>query len=87
MSLATYGSVGGMRKTTVYLPDALKRRLERCAREQGRSEADVIRAALDEYTARNGRRRPQLPLARGTGIPTDLAARDEEYLAQGFGKD
>jgi Arc/MetJ-type ribon-helix-helix transcriptional regulator len=76
-----------MRKTTVYLPDELKAQLERCAREQGRSEAEVIRAALSEYTARNGRPRPRLPLVRGTGIPSDLARRDEEYLAQGFGRD
>ncbi|MBD0330605.1 MAG: ribbon-helix-helix protein, CopG family [Thermoleophilia bacterium] len=76
-----------MRKTTVYLPDGLKADVERCARELGRSEAEVIRAALAEYTARNGRPRPRLPLFHGTGVPTDLASRDEEYLAEGFGRD
>jgi Arc/MetJ-type ribon-helix-helix transcriptional regulator len=75
-----------MRKTTVYLPDELKARLERCAREQGRSEADVIRAALAEYTARNGRPRPRLPLVRGTGVPTNIAEHVDELLAEGFGR-
>ena len=34
---------GGMEKTTVYLPDELKRALRRAARSTGRSEADLIR--------------------------------------------
>jgi Arc/MetJ-type ribon-helix-helix transcriptional regulator len=50
-----------MVKTTVYLPDALKERVERLARERRVSEAEVIRAALEEYTARE-RPRPTLPL-------------------------
>lgn len=35
-----------MRKTSVYLPDDLKRALAREAARRGASEADVIRAAL-----------------------------------------
>src|SRR4051794_35229216 len=50
-----------MVKTTVYLPDELKRRLELTATTEGRSEAEVIRIALVEYTERN-RPRPRLPL-------------------------
>jgi Arc/MetJ-type ribon-helix-helix transcriptional regulator len=83
----TYGTLYGMRKTTVYLPDELKGQLERCAREQGRSEADVIRSALSEYTARNGRPRPRIPLVRGTGVSTNVADRVDELLAEGFGRD
>jgi Arc/MetJ-type ribon-helix-helix transcriptional regulator len=74
-----------MRKTTVYLPDELKARLERVAGEQKRSEADVIRAALDEYTSRE-RPRPRVPLSRGTGV-TNIASRVDEVLAEGFGRD
>jgi hypothetical protein len=72
-----------MVKTTVYLPDDLKRRVERVAAQQGRSEAEVIRAALDRYTDAAARPRPRLPLFE-SGIP-DLAERTDEYLA-GFGE-
>jgi hypothetical protein len=73
-----------MIKTTVYLPDALKQRVERLARERQVSEAEVIRAALEEYTARE-RPRPTLPLFdSGRG---DIASRVDELLAEGFGRD
>jgi Arc/MetJ-type ribon-helix-helix transcriptional regulator len=73
-----------MRKTTVYLPDELKTRLERVASEQNRSEADVIRTALAEYTGRE-RPRPKVPLFRSLGEP--IAHRVDEILADGFGRD
>jgi hypothetical protein len=76
-----------MVKTTVYLPESLKARVERVAAQEGRSEADVIRTALDEYTAERARPRPTLPLIEGGNAPPDLAERDEEYLALGFGED
>jgi Ribbon-helix-helix protein, copG family len=41
-----YGSMYGMFKTTLYLPDELKAALERIARETGRSEADLIREGV-----------------------------------------
>jgi hypothetical protein len=74
-----------MRKTTVYLPASLKTRLERLARERGRSEADVIRAALEAYTGREQPPRPALPLFDSRS--GDVAGRDEELLAAGFGRD
>jgi Arc/MetJ-type ribon-helix-helix transcriptional regulator len=74
-----------MRKTTVYLPDELKARLERVAGEQNRSEAEVIRSALNEYTARE-RPRPRAPLWIGSGT-TNLAERVDDVLAEGFGRD
>ncbi len=74
-----------MVKTTVYLPEALKRRLEHVARAQGRSEADVIRAALDQFAAAHERPRPTLPLfSSGRG---DIAERVDEILSEGFGRD
>jgi hypothetical protein len=81
----TYGMMPYMLKTTVYLPDALKERLERAARDNGVSEADVIRAALDEYTRSTVRPRPRLPLVDVVG-PGDLAERVDERLAEGFGR-
>lgn len=79
-----YGNVYGMRKTTVYLPDELKDRIEHVAREQGRSEAEVIRSALSEYAGRETPR-PRLPLIRGEGS-TNVAERVDELLADGFGR-
>lgn len=72
-----------MRRTTVYLPDDLKLRLERAARDLQRSEADVIREAIDRFTAAEGRPRPRLPLFE-SGQP-DLAETVDEAL-QGFGE-
>ena len=42
----------GMRKTTVYLPDSLKREVERRARRRSCSEAEVIRQAIRDAIAR-----------------------------------
>lgn len=71
-----------MRKTTVYLPDELKRRVERVAADRRISEAEVIRAALDEFTAS----RPPRPRA-GTFSHGSLAERVDELLREGFGRD
>jgi hypothetical protein len=73
-----------MKKTTLYLPDELKARVERHARQLRRSEADIMRAAIDRYT-RDEAPRPRLPLF-DSGDPT-LAERVDEILAEGFGRD
>jgi hypothetical protein len=75
-----------MLKTTIYLPGPLLAQLKRVAAEREESEAELIRTAIEEYTTRNGPR-PTLPLFDGAGFPPDLAERDEEYLAEGFGRD
>jgi hypothetical protein len=76
-----------MQKTTVYLSDELKRGIERLAREEGCSEADVIRTALGEAVARRSRPRPTVPLwADGFG-GADVAERIDEVLTGGFGRD
>jgi Arc/MetJ-type ribon-helix-helix transcriptional regulator len=72
-----------MRRTTIYLPDELKARVERVARDRNRSEADVIREALERFTANEGRPRPRLPLFE-SGQP-DLARSVDDALA-GFGE-
>jgi Arc/MetJ-type ribon-helix-helix transcriptional regulator len=75
----------GMVKTTIYLPEPLKERVRRAAAEQRRSEAAVIRDALEKYTADRERPRPTLPLFKsGRG---DIAERVDEILAEGFGRD
>ena len=74
-----------MVKTTVYLPEALKLRVEQIARAQGRSEAEIVRTALEQFAAGQDRPRPTLPLL-SSGDP-GLAERVDELLAEGFGRD
>ncbi|MFM7146987.1 MAG: CopG family transcriptional regulator [Actinomycetales bacterium] len=42
----------GVKRTTVYLPDELKSRLEAEARRRGLTEAQIIREAVDKETRR-----------------------------------
>lgn len=78
-----YGTMYGMRKTTVYLPDELKRALERVATAAGTSEAEVIRRAIEAAIAGAEPPPPRLPLF-ASGQP-GLAERAEDELA-GFGE-
>lgn len=75
----------GTERVTVSFPDDLKQRLEEVAERESRSEASIVReavqAALDERDAPV----PKLPLFDGWGDPT-LADRADELLAgSGFG--
>ena len=72
-----------MVKTTVYLPQALKDALARLAGRQGRSEAELVRLAVERLVEAEARRAPRLPLFR-SGDP-HLAERADEHLA-GFGE-
>jgi len=73
------------RKTTIYLPDALKRDIERVAESERRSEADVIRDAVETAIAARRPPEPRIPLVSyGLGAP-DVAERAEELL-DGFGR-
>lgn len=74
-----------VRKTTVYLPQDLKDRLEQVAKQEKRSEAEIIRSALDSFTMRRARPRPTVPLFRGRGV-TNVAENVDEALAEGFGR-
>jgi Ribbon-helix-helix protein, copG family len=74
-----------MIKTTVYLPDELKRDLERVATQSGRSEADLIREGIATVIGTQAAPRPRIPLFE-SGDPT-LAERVDELLAEGFGQD
>jgi hypothetical protein len=72
-----------MQKTTVYLPEALKRRLARAADRRGEPEAQLIRTAIERLLDDEARPRPTLPLFRSAD-PT-LAEHVDEALA-GFGE-
>jgi hypothetical protein len=72
-----------MKKTTIYVPDALKEQIEATSREKRMSEADVIREAVSEYVLKPAK--PRVPLTgRGLGDPT-IAERIDELL-DGFGE-
>lgn len=74
------------KKTTIYLPTELKKDIERAAKAEQRSEADVIRDAVAEHLAERYKPQPpRIPLvAHGLGAP-DIAERAEELL-DGFGR-
>lgn len=73
-------------KTTVYLDAADYRRLKALAGAEGRSAAELIRAAVAEYARARAPRR--LPASLGAGRSADgtLSERAEELLG-GLGGD
>ena len=74
-------TIYGVQQTTVYLPENLKRRLERAARQGRQTEASIVREALEEALDRRDVA-PTAPLfAEGWGDPT-LADRVDELLAE-----
>lgn len=79
----TYGKMYGMQKTTVYLPEDLKRTLGEVAAARGISEAELIREALRAVAGDPSSRSPRLPLFR-SGKPR-LAEKLDKALA-GFGE-
>jgi hypothetical protein len=72
-----------MEKTTVYLPEELKRALERAARATGRSEADLIREGVGTVVGTHRVAEARLPLFESG--QADLAERTDELL-RGFGE-
>ena len=78
-----YGRMYGMQKTTVYIPDDLKRALSREAVTRGISEAELIRDALRRLTSNARPPTPRLPLFK-SGKPR-LAERVDQELSE-FGK-
>jgi predicted transcriptional regulator len=79
----TYGTLYGMFKTTVYLPDDLKAELARLAEETGRSEAELIREGIRLAVARQAPPTPTI----GIQVSADphFAEHVDEHLV-GFGQ-
>ncbi|UZX14492.1 ribbon-helix-helix domain-containing protein [Thermus sp. PS18] len=61
-----------MEKTTLYLPKSLKRLLELKARREGRSQAELVREALERYLASPS------PKSLGIGEDTEVTSRTAE---------
>lgn len=74
-----------MRKTSVYLSEELAERLARLARETGRSQADVLRAAVAAYQPPPSSDRVFAIDGCVTGDGSSVADIDEDELLRGFG--
>lgn len=73
-----------MRKTTIYLPDALERRMRQAAELLGKSRADITREALEQYLDRCEDQRG-LPPSVGMGDNAATTASSyRERLAKGW---
>lgn len=76
--------ISGMHKTTLYLDDGLYRHIQSLARTQGRTQASLIREAVELY-AKAPRKMPK-SLGMGQSGNADLSDCAEELL-EGFGQD
>jgi hypothetical protein len=72
----------GVRRTTIYLPEELKRSLARAAYEDKRTEADLIREGI-ERLLKSRHPEPKLPLFT-SGKPE--LAENVDKLLDGFGE-
>ena len=73
----------GMQKTTVYIPDDVKRSLGHVAATRGVSEAELIREALRALTSQAPPPRPRVPLFK-SGKPR--LAEQLDAALEGFGE-
>jgi len=77
-----------MRKTSVYLDEAQAARLSRLAKQEGRSQAEILRAAVDAYQPQSSRDRDFAIAAGFDRIdpdPRPLSEIPEDELLDGFG--
>ena len=74
-----------MKRTTIFVPEALERDLQLYARRVGKSTAAVVREALAAYVAQRqpADRLPSFSGAFDSGL-TDTAERHEEILFAGL---
>ena len=74
-----------VRKTSVYLDDADVERLRRLAAEEGRSQAEIVRAALSVYEQARSAAREFALEGAWAGDGSSVADVPEEDLLAGFG--
>lgn len=77
-----------MRKTSIYLSAKQVNRVAEVARLEGRSQAEVIRAAIDSYTPATADREFVLAagFARSDDDPRPISEIPDEELLRGFGE-
>ncbi|MFN2543526.1 MAG: CopG family transcriptional regulator [Actinomycetota bacterium] len=75
-----------MKKTSVYLTEAEIERLKRLARQEGVSQAQVIRDAVTSYAPRTRASRDFALARSGRGPGGSIADIPEEELIEGFGE-
>lgn len=74
----------GVKKTTIYLPETVHRRIEQAAKRLRVSRAEITRAALEDYLERS-ERAPGLPPSVGAGENAAAPAADyKQRLARGW---
>lgn len=74
-----------MKKTSLYLDEADVARLQRLAAQEGRSQAEIVRAAIAAYEARRQPDRHFALTASGAGDGRSIADIPDEELLEGFG--
>jgi hypothetical protein len=74
-----------VKKTSLYLDDGDVERLRRLAQREGRSQADVVRAALAAYESRLVAQRRFSLTGSAEGDGQSVADLPEEDLLRGFG--
>lgn len=78
-----------VRKTSVYLDEQQAERLARVAREEGRSQADIVREAIATYRPRSSVPRDfalAAGFARIDGDSRPISEIPDEELLEGFGR-
>jgi predicted DNA-binding protein len=75
-----------MKKTSVYLTEGEVARLERLARQEGSSQASIIRKAITSYVPAPRRDRNFAMAASGDGPGGSIADVPEEEYLEGFGE-
>ncbi len=70
-----------MKAATVYLPEETNTALEQLATQTGRSQTELIQAAIEDYLSRNQRSLPHC-VGMGRSGRSDLSERDEALLWQ-----
>ena len=82
---ALRGTLHAMKKTSLYLDDGDVERVRRLAQREGRSQADVVRAALAAYESQLVAQRRFSLTGSAEGDGQSVADLPEEDLLQGFG--
>jgi ABC-type molybdate transport system ATPase subunit len=75
-----------VRKSSVYLTEQQAERLARLAREEGRSQAEILRDAIASYQPRDGGDRDFALDGCVTGAGGSIVDVDETELLRGFGE-